>query len=145
MMRNDVIYEKRFPKLEQPSLDEMEEITASSNDEKEHLTFEEIMERIYKDVVYILMPERVAKAKSFIRKAIAVSELYEMDIKIEHHLSYISVNYYFDCGGCMKHLIEIISEADEIAFFRPKEGYDIIMSLDFYTHAVYRKGRRIEP
>lgn len=82
------------------------------------------MEGIYKDVVYILMPERVAKAES-IRKAIEVSELYEMDIKIERHISHISANYYFDCGGAMKHLIDIISEADEIAFFTPKEGHDI--------------------
>lgn len=145
MTRNDVIYEKRFPKLEIPSLEEFGEMDASANEETEPLTFEEIMERIYTDVVYVLMPERAAKAESFIRKAIAVSELYEIDIKIEYHFSHISANYYFDCGGCMKHLIDIIKEADDVAFFRPTEGCDIIMTLDFYTHVEYRNGRQVNP
>lgn len=145
MIAQEVIYEKRFPKWEMPSEEELAAIEFDADEEKEHLTFEQIMERIYKDVVYVLIPERAAKAESFISKAIEVSDLYEIDIKIEYHFSHISANYYFDCGGCMKHLIDIISEADEIAFFRPKEGYDIIMSLDFYTHAEYRKGRKIEP
>lgn len=146
MMRNDVIYEKRFPKLEHPSSDEIEEIAASSNDETEHLTFEEIMERIYKDVVYILMPERVAKADEFVRKAVEISNLYEMDIKIEKRTSHISATYYFDFGGGMKHLTDIIGMADDIAFFgRKDKEYDIVMSLDFYTHAVYRNGRKVNP
>lgn len=143
-MRSEVIYKKQFPKLEIPTLDSLtaDDISAT---EKEHISFEEIMRRIYKDMVYVLLPERQKKAKEFIETAIEVSELYEMDIEIKQHLSHISVSYYFDCGGGMKHLIDIISKADEIAFFRPKEGFDIIMSLDFYTHAEYRNGRRIEP
>lgn len=144
-MKSKVIYEKKFPKMEIPTLEQIEEQNAIENEEKERLTFEEIMQKIYKDMVYVLIPERAVKAEAFIRKAIAVSELYEMDIKIERHFSHVSVNYYFDCGGAMKYLIDIIKEADEIAFFRPKEGCDIIMSLDFYTHAEYRNGRRVEP
>jgi len=145
MMKSKVIYEKKFPKMEIPTLEQIEEQNATESEEKERLTFEEIMQQIYKDLVYVLIPERAMKAEAFIRKAIAVSELYEMDIKIERHFSHVSANYYFDCGGAMKHLIDIIKEADEIAFFRPKEGCDIIMSLDFYTHAEYRNGRRVEP
>lgn len=145
MMRSKVIYEKIFPPMEIPSMEEIEETNATPDEETERLTFEEIMQKIYKDMVYVVIPGRAEKAESFIRKAISVSELYEMDIKIEQHFSHISVSYHFDCGGAMKHLIDIISEADEIAFFRPKEGRDIIMSLDFYTHAEYRNGRRIEP
>lgn len=145
MTSSKTIYAKQFPKWEMPSEEEIRTINNSADSETEHLTFEQIIEKIYKDVVYVLMPERVERAEAFIRKAIAVSELYEIDIKIEQHFSHISANYYFDCGGDMKHLIDIIKEADEIAFFRPKEGCDIIMSLDFYTHAEYRNGRQVEP
>lgn len=44
----------------------------------------------------------------------------------------------------MKHLIEVIKEADKFAFFKDIDGFDIAMSLDSYTHAEYRNGRKIE-
>lgn len=144
-MRSKVIYKKDFPKWEMPTMEEISKMNTTPTEETEHLTFEEIMQRIYKDMVYVLVPGREVKAKAFIRKAIEVSELYELDIKIEHHLSHISATYYFDCGGCMKHLIDIIKLADDVAFFRPKEGHDIIMSLDFFTHIEYRNCRQIRP
>lgn len=146
MMREKVIYEKKFPKWEMPSDEEFAAIEIEKDEETEHLTFEQIMERIYKDVVYVLMPGRKEKAKKFLRKAIEVSELYEMDIKIEHHFSHISATYYFNYGGAMKHLTDVIGMADDIAFFgRKDKEYDIVMSLDFYTHAEYRRGRLVNP
>ena len=143
-MIEEVIYEKKFPKWEMPTNEELGEI--ETNEEVEHLTHEQIMDRIYKDVVYVLMPERAERAKAFVRKAIEVSDLYEIDIKIEKRTSHISVTYYFNFGGGMKFLPDIIGMADDIAFFgRKDEAYDIVMSLDFYTHAVYRKGRKVNP
>jgi len=36
--------------------------------------------------------------------------------------------------------------ADDLAFFGRKDNeYDIVMSLDFYTHTVYRNGRQKNP
>ena len=145
MTRSKVIYEKKFPVTEIPTLEDIEEMDVDFGEETEHLTFEEIMHQIYKDMVYVLMPERKEKAEAFIRMAIEVSDLYELDIRIEHHLSHISATYYFDCGGNMKHLLDIIKMADDVAFFRPKEGHEIVMSLDFFTHIEYRNGRRIRP
>jgi len=145
MTKSSTIYEKQFPKWEMPTEEEMKEIDVAG-EETEHLTFEQILEKIYKDVVYVLMPERREEAKVFIRKAISVSELYEMDIKIEHHFSHISATYYFDYSGGMKYLTDVIGMADDIAFFGRKDHkYDIVMSLDFYTHAEYRRGRRVQP
>ena len=91
MTKSSTIYEKQFPKWEMPTEEEMKEIDVAG-EETEHLTFEQILEKIYKDVVYVLMPERREEAKVFIRKAISVSELYEMDIKIEHHFSHKQLN-----------------------------------------------------
>ena len=46
----------------------------------------------------------------------------------------------------MKHLTDIIGMADDIAFFgRKDKAYDIVMSLDFYTHATFRNGRQVNP
>lgn len=147
-MSSKTIYKKQFSKCEMPTVEELDEIKVETDaDNKEvHLSFEQIMEQIYKDVIYVLMPERAEAANEFVRKAIEISELYEMDIKIEKRTSHISVTYYFDFGGGMKYLTDIIGMADDIAFFgRKDETYDIVMSLDFYTHAVYRNGRRVEP
>ena len=139
----EVIYEKKFPKWEMPSDEELAEDKVDADEPKERLTFEQIMEKIYKDVTYVPMPERTEEAKAFRRKAIEVSELYEMDVKIERRTTHISVTYYFDFGGGMKALTDIIGMADDLAFFGRKDNeYDIVMSLDFYTHTVYRNGRQ---
>ena len=139
----EVIYEKKFPKWEMPSEEELAECKVDTDKPKERLTFEQIMEQIYKDVTYVPMPERTEEAKAFLRKAIEVSELYEMDVKIERRTTHISVTYYFDFGGGMKALTDIIGMADDLAFFGRKDNeYDIVMSLDFYTHTVYRNGRQ---
>ena len=44
----------------------------------------------------------------------------------------------------MKHFIEVIEDADELAFFKDIDGFDIAMLLDFYTRAEYRNGLRLE-
>ncbi len=142
----EVIYEKKFTKWEMPSDEKLAESKVDTDEPKERLTFEQIMAKIYEGVEYVFIPERAEAANEFIRKAIEVSDLYEMDIKIKKRASHISVTYYFDFGGGMKALTDIIGMADELAFFgRKDKEYDIVMSLDFYTHAVYRNGRRVEP
>lgn len=46
----------------------------------------------------------------------------------------------------MKHLADVVGMADDIAFFgRKDKAYDIVMLLDFYTHAVFRNGHPYEP
>lgn len=146
VLYKEVIYEKKFPKWEMPSDEELAEIKVDTDEPKEHLTFEQIIEKVYEGVEYVLMPERTEAANVFIRKAIEVSDLYEMDIKIEKRTSHISVTYYFDFGGGMKALTDIIGMADDLAFFgRKDKEYDIVMSLDFYTHTEYRNGRQVNP
>ncbi len=144
MYRSKTIYEKKFPK-EEISLSDKLDKSIPANTETERLSFDEIIQCIYKDTVYVLIPGREEKARDFIRKAVEVSELYEIDIKIEEYTSHVCVTYYFNCGGGMKHLTDIIGEADDIAFFTHIKGYDIVMSLDFYTHAEYRRGRLVNP
>lgn len=144
MYRSKTIYEKKFPKEEIPIL-EMPDIEVPADTETEHLTFDEIIERVYKDMVYVVMPGRKEKAIAFLQKAVEVSELYRIDIKIEEHFSHVCVTYYFNCGAGLKHMTDIIGAADDLAFFTHIMGYDIVMCLDFYTHAEYRRGRLVNP
>ena len=132
VISEEVIYEKKFPKWEMPSEEELAEIKVDNDEPKERLTLEQIMEKIYEGVEYVPMPERAKAANEFIRKAIEVSNLYEMDVKIEKRASHVSVTYYFSYGAGMKHLTDIIGMADDLAFFgRKDKEYDIVMSLDF--------------
>ena len=141
-MFSEVIYEKKFPKQEKPHIDApMEE----PNDKKERLSFEEIINKIYKDVVYVLDPVREKRLQGFIDKAIEISELYELDVKIYKHFSHVTVDYFFDGGGDMRYLLEVIKMADSIAFFPNNSGYALVVCLDFYTHFEYRNGRQINP
>ena len=103
------------------------------------------MKMIYSNVTYLALPEREKMAQTFIETAIEISNDYELDIEIEEHLSHISATYYFDCGACMGFLKRIIEMSDDISFFEHIKGFDMAMSLDFYTKAVFKRERLIQP
>ncbi len=145
MMRSKVICEKTFPPMEIPTDEEIAEMNLKAGEEESNLSFDELMKKLYKYVVYVVLPGREKKTKTFIRNAIEVSDLYELDIKIRHYFSHISVTYSFDYGGCMSYLLDLIKTADNLSFFKPTEGHDIAITLDFYTHAEYRNGHRMNP
>lgn len=135
------LYKKRYPKKENAELF----FSFERKDKLKKISFEDIMQELFQDTVYVCIPERKENAKRFIQTAIEVSNTYEIDIKIEEHLSHLTVYYYFDCSGCMGFLKRVVAYADDLAFFSHIEGYDIVMAIDYYTHAVYRRGRRMNP
>lgn len=59
--------------------------------------------------------------------------------------SHIAVDYSFDCAGDMFFLIPLFRLADSISFFTGINGFEITISLDYYTHAVYDKNRLLHP
>ncbi len=141
-----VIYEKQYPKI---SLNDLEEMLEADNDfpeeEEEHLTHEEIKRRLYAGVVYVSLPDRQNNVTTFVKLAIKLSVLYEMDIRIVEHMPTVSVTYYFDRGACFGFLKEIIAMSDDIAFLTNIKEHEIAMTLDYYTHAVYRHGKQFRP
>ena len=147
ILEEEVIYEKTYPRED---IDELhaklsKEVDVQDRDEKKRMTFDEIMEEIYEGVEYELLPERALSAEIFVELAKRISEIYELDVKIVKHYSHISVDFCFSSSGCMGFLKHIIRFADDISFFANIKGYEIVMSLDHYTHAETRHGRRIHP
>lgn len=140
-----VIYEKRFPKKDVDELFESLEASAELQDELMPPSFQDMMNKLNRNTVYVLMPEREASAQQFLRTAIDVSSTYQLDIKVEEHRSHITVYYYFNSSGCMGFLRRVLEYADDLAFFTNIKGYDIVMAIDYYTHAVYRRGRKVNP
>ena len=147
ILEEEVIYEKTYPRED---IDELhaklsKEVDVQDRDEKKRMTFDEIMEEIYEGVEYELLPERAKSAEIFVELAKRISEIYKLDVKIVKHYSHISVDFCFSSSGFMGFLKHIIRFADDISFFANIKGYEIVMSLDHYTHAETRHGRRIHP
>lgn len=140
-MSVEIIYEKKYPRID--PMEEMKQIELEMADEPKEATpsFDEIMAKIQADTTYVLMPERIKASEKFIQTAIEVSELYELDTKIERHIDRIIVNYSFDSCGGMREINRVFGMADEFAFFKDIYGWDITVSLGFFTHAVVRNGR----
>lgn len=143
MLEGKVIFEKRYPKLD---LSDMELEAANRHDpETEKLTMDEILDKMTSGMELVEMPHRQKAVKTFVNTAVQTAEIYEIDIKITQYDSHVTVDYYFDCSGCMGCLREVLVYADDISFFSGVEGHDITLSIDYYTHAVYRHGRKMLP
>lgn len=144
-MSVEIIYEKKYPRID--PMEELKQVEMEAADEPEQPrpNFDEIMQKIYANTTYVLMPERIKASEEFIQTAIEVSELYELDTKIERHLDHISVNYSFDCCGGLRDINKVFGMADQFSFFKDIYGWDITVSMDFYTHAVVRNGRVVAP
>ena len=143
----EIIYEKHFHKetIEELEKERIDLVEAFGEDAKQAPSFNEIMKMIYSNVTYLALPEREKMAQTFIETAIEISNDYELDIEIEEHLSHISATYYFDCGACMGFLRSIIGMSVDMSFFEHIKGFDMAMSLDFYTKAVFKRERLIQP
>ena len=147
IFEEEVIYEKTYPREDIAELHAAlyEEVEDQDREEKQRMTFDEIIEEIYEGVEYEPLPERAKSAEIFVELAKRISEIYELNVKITRRHSHISVDYCFNSSGCMGFLKYIMRFADDISFFANINGYDIVMSIDHYTHAETRHGRRIHP
>lgn len=146
-----VIYEKHYP---HPSFEEemkelekyKQEMESSPDYEPEPmLSFEEFYNNMMKNRTLILLPRKMKRAKDFIKLAINASKIYEIDIKITKNDSHIAVDYSFDCAGDMFFLIPILRLADSISFFTGRNGFEITISIDYYTYAVMYKNQLLHP
>ena len=142
----NIIYEKRYPRENAEGIEALSKTLDKETEETQQIpTFEEFFRRVFVNLVCILIPERQRLGVKFIRTACEVSKLYRLDIKITQYSDHISVDYYFNAAGGLRYLREIVKYADEISFFANSMGYDIVMCLDFYTHAVFRNGHLMHP
>ena len=83
---------------------------------KPELTFQEFYKNVMKDRTLILLPEKMERAKDFVKLAIKISELYELDTKISREDDRISVNYSFDDAGDMAFLIPVFRQEQDLFF-----------------------------
>lgn len=150
-MFQKVIYKKKYDRMtveeiEQAFLDDSRDFSENEKPmiEKESSS-QDVFKLLNKGAVFVPLPEREQLAKDFIKQAILISETYQIDTEIREGGGSITAMYSFDCGGAMGFLKSVIQYADDISFFSNTNGYEIVLALDFYTHALYRHGRKMRP
>lgn len=72
-----------------------------------------------------------------------MTPLFSLGYKITEHIDHITADFYFNAGGSLRYMKEVLKLADDVSLFANVCGYDIIMSLDYYTHAVFVGGRQV--
>lgn len=140
-MKKEIIYSKKYP---------VRDYTAMMEQQKELPeglipTYDEMMERIARDITYEVLPERKEKSRKFIQGAIKISEIYEYDIEIRELDTHIQVHIAFDAPSPLGLLRHLIGAADDTDIFLDSNGRNITLLLEYYTHGIYLRGRRIYP
>lgn len=133
-----IIYQKQYPSVD----DIVSEIQQPAK-VIPFLSFDAFMEKA-NDVQLEPMPEREAMSQTFINTAIQVSDLFQIDLTVEQNEEYISAVFTVESGPCPEALKPLFVLADRY-FFTVCKDYRLMISLDFYTHKVFRNGRLIAP
>lgn len=135
---DEVIYQKTYPLPEiEPIID------AEQHGRTPVLSFEEFMEKA-NAVELIPIPERQELAEHFAKSAIQVSEEYEIDLMVTKCDELVSACFTVESGPCAEALKPLFILADRY-FFTVCKDYRLMLSLDFYTHEVYREGKKLAP
>ena len=113
-MGGEVIFEKRYPKAVNDTLMAVAETMVKdlTGDPERR---EARLSRALAGRVLVPLPQWKKSAEVFIQTAREVSELYELDIKVVKHFDHITVTYYFNAGGGLRHLRDVIRYADELS------------------------------
>lgn len=106
-------------------------------------SFDEFMKRA-NDVQLEYIPERESESRDFIDMAIRVSDEYQLDLIIKQDNECITASYTVESGPCPEALKPLFILADRY-FFTVCKNYQLMISLDYFTHRVYRNGRLIAP
>ncbi len=138
-MSEKVIYEKRYPKF-----DPEKELAALAplffdDTTKAELNYEQFMEKLFGNAVLVPIPGRRESKDLFIRKAIELSQLFEIDIEIVSQPECIHADYSFETFVCLRGLGELFAMADEFSFFQNADGPALTLSLRYYTHRIEKK------
>lgn len=150
-MFQKVIYKRQYnkPTIEEKEAEIADEPIPAEVKEpapsKDKCSSKDIFKQLNEGAVYVPLPEWKPIAKVFISQAIEISENYQIDTEIRQGAGTVTVIFSFDCGGAMGFLKSVIQYADDISFFSSTNGYEIVLALDFYTYALYRRGRKMRP
>lgn len=143
MENNNIIYEKRYPKLTPEDYDRMLEETESELSSYKRLDSATFFKNLMENTVRIVIPERMENRGFFIAMAKEVAENNRIDLIITEYEDRYIAEFYIGCDSTNFGLKELISYADDIRVGCDKEN--AVVSIIYYTHATYRSGKRVTP
>ena len=143
MDNGKIIYEKQFPKLTMMDYSKMLEETEKDLPSFKRQDSDTFFQNLLKDVVRIVMPERVENCAFFISMAKQVAEHNEIDTVITEYEDRYVAEFHIDNDSTSFGLKDLIEYADHVSF--GCEDGNAIVGVIYYTHATYRSGRQITP
>lgn len=142
-MEHKVIFQRTYQHLEDyVDITEPECDTIEDDRDDENFVHGLVLKNL-KERVFLLRPERIDGQKQFVRKAIAISENCEIDLMVVEHMDRVTAEFTIlgIAGGTQ--MKEIFQMADEIWFSCGPKDNEARITLEYFTHAVYRGESRI--
>lgn len=133
-----IIYQKTYSMI-----DTFVDTVSQTSDTVPPLSFDDFMNKA-NDVQLEYIAEREIEVQSFINTAIHISNVFQLDLTVEKDDECVSATFTVESGPCPESLKPLFILADRY-FFTVRKDYRLILSLDYYTHRVYRNGRLIAP
>ena len=138
-----IIYEKQFPKLTMMDYIKMLEETEIDFPSFQWQDSDTFFQNLLKDVVRIVIPERIENCAFFVSMAKQVAEHNEIDIVITEFEDRYVAEFHIDNNSRSFGMKELIEYADYVSF--GCEGENAVICVIYYTHATYRSGKRVAP
>ena len=143
MDNGNIIYEKRFPKLTMSDYNAMLEESERELPAFQRQDSTTFFQNLLKDVVRIVMPERIENCAFFISMAKQIAEHNEIDTVITEYEDRYVAEFHIDNDSTSFGLKDLIEYADHVSF--GCEGENAVVGVIYYTHATYRAGKQVTP
>lgn len=144
-MREKLIYQCRYPRIDYKNCNELDMAEDEKDTDSKPLNANDFYKGIYATTQCTPIPKRVREGEEFIRLAIEISKLYQIDTRITQRESHIKILVAFDYGINMEYIGKLFGMADSISFYKDKSERDLAACLKFYTHVVVKNGLAIAP
>lgn len=138
-----IIYEKQFPKLTMMDYSKMLEETEKDLPSFQRQDSDTFFQNLLKDVVHIVIPDRIENCAFFISMAKQVAEHNEIDIVITEYEDRYVAKFYIGYDNTRFGLKELSEYSDTVNF--GSENECAVICMNYYTHATYRSGKQVTP
>ncbi len=109
------------------------------------MPFDEFMEKMEKETSYEPISGREKYVDLFVKEAIRLIELHEVDAKITKDHTHIDVQLFLHCGMDLHGFNRLMMMADCFSVFDHVQGYPIVMHIEYYTQSICHKGKKVYP
>lgn len=138
-----IIYEKQFPKLTMMDYSKMLEETEKDLPSFKRQDSDTFFQNLLKDVVRIVIPDRIETCAFFISMAKQVAEHNEIDIVITEYEDRYVAKFHIGYDNMSFGLKELIEYSDTVNFGCENEC--AVICVNYYTQATYRSGKQFTP